>query len=105
MNPNVDNNAPSSAEYNRFEYDYQSAGKGDNLGNIVHAAIETSMQSYSQGIGRHLGSSVNPAGSTSMMIHDEKKKDEVNVHSDEESHDKDDIITNGYGNTNRAHHE
>jgi hypothetical protein len=39
-----------SPEANQFEYEYHSADKG------AGAAIETSMQSYSRGIARHLGS-------------------------------------------------
>ena len=70
---------------NQFEYEYHSAEKG------AGAAIETSMQSYSRHIARHLGSGAI-----------KKEKDtRHDAHSDEESYEKDDIQTNGNGGTNR----
>jgi hypothetical protein len=77
----------SELQSNKFEYEYHSAEK-------VNAAIETSMQSYSQAIkGRHLGKALKTGHAN---------KGQVN-HTDEDSsiHDKDDIVTNGYGGTNR----
>jgi hypothetical protein len=76
----IDDSQASPTDKNQqfAEYDYHSAEKGGQA-----PAIETSMQSYSRGIGRHLGSA------------QKKKKDDRNVDTDE-SHDKDDIVTNGY---------
>ena len=82
-------NTHQSAVKADFEYDYHSADKEPNV-----AGLETSIQSYSRGIGRHLGSASKQRD----------KKGDQNVHTDESSqHDKDDIITNGWGQgTNRA---
>lgn len=62
------------------EYEYHSADKPGQT-----PAIDQSMQSYSRGIARHLGSAQKS----------KKKKDDHAVDT-EESHDKDDIVTNGY---------
>ena len=78
----------SSPENKDFEYDYHSAEKGG-----AGAAIETSMQSYSRHIARHLGSASKKNESKALQNH---------LSEDESSeHEKDDIQTNGYGGTNR----
>lgn len=87
----IDNSqaSPDNKEQD-FEYDYHSAGKGPSGG----PAIETSIQSYSQKISRHLGSA-----SKNRTRNDDH-------HSDESSlGEKDDVVTNGYGGqgTNRFH--
>jgi hypothetical protein len=65
------------------EYEYHSADKAGKA-----PVIETSIQSYSRGIARHLGSA-------------QKNKRDDQIDS-EESHDKDDIVTNGWAQgTNR----
>lgn len=47
----IDHSQTSPDNANQYEYEYHSADKGPGA-----AAIETSMQSYSRGIARHLGS-------------------------------------------------
>ena len=86
----IDNSqaSPGDNKEQDFEYDYHSAGKGPGGA----PAIETSIQSYSQKISRHLGSA-----SKQRIRHDDH-------HSDDSSlGEKDDIVTNGYGGqgTNR----
>jgi hypothetical protein len=75
----IERNSNMNSPNNQFEYEYHSAEKGG-----AGAAIETSMQSYSRHIARHLGSgAIN------------KEKDTRNdAHSDDESFEKDDIQTN-----------
>ena len=48
--PMVIDHSQNSPDANQYEYEYHSADKGGG------AAIETSMQSYSRHIARHLGS-------------------------------------------------
>lgn len=76
----IDDSQASPGDKQDFaEYEYHSAEKNGQA-----PAIETSIQSYSRGIARHLGSA-------------QKSKKKRDDHVDtEESHDKDDIVTNGY---------
>jgi hypothetical protein len=80
----IDHSQKSSPENKDFEYDYHSAEKGG-----AGAAIETSMQSYSRHIARHLGSASKK--NESKIIQNHLSEDESS------EHEKDDIQTNGYG--------
>ena len=87
--PMIIDHSQISPEGNQYEYEYHSADKG----NV--AAIETSMQSYSRHIARHLGSGAKKTnkGQSGQQVHNQ---------SDESSeHDKDEIQTKEYAGTNR----
>ncbi len=80
----------NSQDGNQFEYDYHSADKRGG------AAIETSMQSYSRHIARHLGSGAK------KLAKAHNNSQNVQVHTDESSeHDKDEMQTKEYGGTHR----